>query len=283
MSKNVIKLATDDFANDGYISMPSSEKMHQLILAFIKAWRNFCDQSLRHKKLISFENDRGYEHKGQEHFDQKENFHFSLDYRFENNFNPSQDDENLLRLARILLMEMQSVIIDTAQTLRRITGEDFEKHALDKRGLTLRALHYFPTKKDLLAKPHPDKGGHTFHLYDSVPGLEVLWPKDWGDKPSWQSVVTSGEKIIIFPGLLGQFVSKGELKALCHRVKANEASSVHGRYSLVMFNDYHEYSFRYDKGVHKSTQKVLGNGENYTMPFEDFAKFFKQRELVDAM
>ncbi len=85
--------------------------------------------------------------------------------------------------------------------------------------------------------------------------------------------VASGETAII-PSMQMQLRSKGELRALTHRVIANPETAVNGRYSAVCFVQFKKTP-KYDKDTHGRLQEK-SPGFNYGLSHDDFSKLFKK-------
>lgn len=134
----------------------------------------------------------------------------------------------------------------------------------------LRFLHYFGDRQpgEEIAQPHVDKGGFTLHLYESDMGVERL---DY-DSRLWEPMPVSHEETVIIPGMGLQNRSKGQLRALCHRVVATEESALIGRFSAVCFLGFDHARF-YDKQKHGRLQE-WEPGAFYDMPFEEFDTLF---------
>ncbi len=85
-------------------------------------------------------------------------------------------------------------------------------------------------------------------------------------------------KTVIFSAMQLQFYSEGKIKALAHRVIANEASAKpgDGRYSAVCFIQLKNIN-KYNKAAFGRLQELLAkHGADYTydMPQGEFAKMF---------
>ena len=118
---------------------------------------------------------------------------------------------------------------------------------------------------EVLAKPHPDKSGFTFHLHESLPGLQVL-----GRDHVWYDVPLSARETIVFPGMQLQYKDH-DLKALWHRVVATPGAE-HGRYSMVYFVEF-KRTPEYKKKDFGSAQE-LALGSTYSMSPDEFRAMF---------
>lgn len=275
------KQALEQFLKEnGYLKVTFSKEVNQLVNEAISKWRMFYKQSLNHKELIPFGEYGGYENKDQikhpEYLDHKENFHITPTYQFPVYVNPTKIDEAFITTAQNLFYVIKPSLVEAAEMFSELTGLDFVSIANHLDGFTLRFLHYYPQENKTLAHYHPDKGGHTFHLYDSTPGFEKFWNN------KWSNINFTHDEMVFFTGLLGQYFSKCTLKALAHRVVSSNESRSIGRDSIVLFNDYPTFNMTYNKEKFGPTQKAFLPGQNYNMEFKEFSKFFKRRGLIDS-
>lgn len=134
----------------------------------------------------------------------------------------------------------------------------------------IRFLNYLPSKAagEEIAAPHVDKGGFTLHLYESDEGVERLTY----DTKEWKPFPLSHTETAIIPGMGLQNRSKGKLRALCHRVTANETTATKGRLSAVCFFNFANARF-YDKATYGPLQG-WPPGAFYDMPFDELDKLF---------
>lgn len=121
---------------------------------------------------------------------------------------------------------------------------------------------------DETASAHVDQSAFTFHLYESDPGLQGLT----FDEKKWIDIPVSAGETVIFPAMQMQLRSKGEIRALCHRVIATECTAKHGRYSAVCFVQL-KRTAKYDKDRCGRLQERKP-GFNYDMPNAEFSKLF---------
>lgn len=134
----------------------------------------------------------------------------------------------------------------------------------------IRFLHYFGDRQpgDIFADPHVDKGGFTLHLYESHDGVECLTY----DTKEWVPLPLAHDKTVIFAGMGLQHRSHCDLRALCHRVMANEDTADTGRYSAVVFINAANNLF-YDKATFGRLQN-WEPGAFYDMTFAELEKYF---------
>lgn len=118
----------------------------------------------------------------------------------------------------------------------------------------------------MLANPHCDRGGFTFHLYESHTGGEYL-----ARDGKWMPWPISTSSTMIFPSMMLQHRSRGLLKALWHRVLSTPETKTNGRFALIGFIDF-EHSYMYDYKAKRLQD--FPPGFNYDLPFPEFAKMF---------
>ncbi len=261
---------------EGYARIALSRSYKEATQKSQDAWADFCDQPLDAKLKFTFENGCGYEYKGPEHLDHKENFHVRLDYDISHIENLTDVDVRFINAAKDVL-RMRDPIEEFVRLMEESSETDFTSLIMENSDLwVLRFLHYFPSEKQALAAEHIDKGGSTLHIYESEGGFEYL---DWnGD---WKSMSFNHDEAVVFPSMQAQFHSEGMLRALWHRVKPTETSKTKGRYSIVLFLDYNS-PWKYDKGRWGATQKAFAAaGCTYTMNHEEFKKYFTDKASAE--
>jgi isopenicillin N synthase-like dioxygenase len=98
----------------------------------------------------------------------------------------------------------------------------------------LRFLHYTPDPDQyVIAEPHFDIGGMTFHVYESAPGLQFMkWDNSWEDAPLLD------DKTLMFNAYGLEHMSDGVLQRTWHRVIQTAGSEGNERYSGVFFVDF---------------------------------------------
>lgn len=135
----------------------------------------------------------------------------------------------------------------------------------------LRYLHYFGNRQagEEIASAHADKSGFTLHLYESMPGLQYL---EFGQSRRWEEMPVCDGQTVIIPNMQLQYKSKGQVKALCHRVVATEQSAKMGRYSVVCFIPFLKTPM-YNKNTAGRLQE-FAPGFNYDMSRDKFSQLF---------
>jgi isopenicillin N synthase-like dioxygenase len=133
-----------------------------------------------------------------------------------------------------------------------------------------RFLHYLPGEEgDVIAQPHVDHSGFTFHLYETTAGCNRLTSDG-----EWQSLPVAHGQAVAFPGMQLQLVSSGKLKAMAHEVVANTDSARIGRYAIVCFVSLADTPV-YDRETYGRLQEKEP-GFNYTEPPHKFRQLFRQ-------
>ncbi|HMH69892.1 MAG TPA: 2OG-Fe(II) oxygenase family protein, partial [Candidatus Saccharimonadales bacterium] len=134
-------------------------------------------------------------------------------------------------------------------------------------------LHYpsGQTPGGTIAEAHTDHSGFTFHLYETTDGCQRLTL----DTRQWQSLPVAEGEAAAFTSMQTQLVSGGEIKALSHRVLANETSSQVGRFAIVCFVALKDIP-AYDKRTHGRLQEFTP-GFNYDLTPEEFTKLFVKK------
>ncbi len=271
--------------SDGKVYVQYPRSVRNAVADAMTKWIAFCALPVEIKKRFEYTPDHaqsgnGYEFKSElgETLDRKENFHARL---------AAQDD--LLVLAGQVGAPEATALVESALAIpdhlmpmlihfARAIGIEYgikgfvNDVADSKPEIIIRMLHYFGDAHplDVIAAPHIDKGGFTLHLWESDSGVEQLSR----DKTKWMPIPVSHDEAVIFPASGLQYLLKGEVKALCHRVRATEESARVGRYSAVAFVDFLGNA-HYDKKKHGRLQDWPA-GFNYDMPHDEFKKLFVQ-------
>lgn len=259
----------DHFRHSGYFEYPIVNSLKKDLSKLAEYWRLFYEQPLSEKeKHIFSDYVGGYEYKGPESLDYKENFHLSLKYKIPEN-STSLVDFAFLTSAKKFISSSWHMIVPMIEIMDQATDSNMASLLIED-NFTLRFLHYFPREgtsleNNFLAAPHIDKGV-TIHFYEDHPGLQVLWGNQWN------KVYHNPDNVHGYFGMLGQLYSNCGFPALCHRVVPTPKTIKYGRTSIVLFIDFGDKI--YNKEKFGSTQKVFPNGENYNMPIEDFSKYF---------
>lgn len=172
-----------------------------------------------------------------------------------------------------LVKVMKPTILQFARDVETKLGvEGFESEVeLSEPGFFVRFIHYFGDREvgEETATAHVDQSGFTLHLFESAPGFQCLsYDGKWIDVP-----ISGGYQTVIINAMQMQLRSKGELKALCHRVVATPETAKKGRYSAVCFVQLRNTP-KYDKDKGGRLQEKVP-GFNYDMQIEEFREMFK--------
>lgn len=267
---------------DGVEMVTYPPELRKNVQEVAEAWQAFCALPPETKLLFAATDHQsgvGYESKdgSGKNADTKENFDYALKGR---------DD------LRAILSEVDNQIahdfiaaIEALGTLAQPMIKEFGIRMEQEHGIIgfeslseqsapsafLRFLHY-PGERNphaVIAEPHVDHSGFTFHLYETTDGCERLA----FDTNRWISLPVAEGQAAAFASMQTQLVSGGEIKGLCHRVVANETSAKVGRYAIVCFIALANIP-AYDRKTHGRLQEMTP-GFNYTMPPDEFRKLFK--------
>lgn len=268
-------IATTEIEKLGYGTAPYSSELKSGVINLMNKFESFCVQSLEHKQNMLYQSSMGYENRDRltdpTSVDHKESFYIKNNYEFPKTFTPSKADEEFVLGCKSLLKEIFPLVMNSTVVLSDTADNDLTQY-FDETSLTLRAIHYYPDTSVEIAYHHVDRGGHTYHLYETTDGLEAYW------QGLWNKIVFSQDQMAYFPGLQAQFASKCALKGLCHRVISNSQSALYGRYSLILFVDYHKLGYKYNFNKNGPIEKVFLPGQNYNIPFYELRAFFEERK-----
>ncbi len=277
MKSNISSLKENGFVS---IQYPKELRLH--INKAINSWKKFCDLPEEVKKGLPYSNTGagvGYEHKDGSgpNGDRKENFDITTaGVGWLEEYASKIKNKVALKFlndSTSLIEVIKPTIIKFAKNVEETFGiEGFTKEVTKSEpSFFVRFIHYFGDRKieDETASAHCDQSGFTLHLFESDPGLQCLtYDKKWIDMP-----VSDGETVII-PAMQLQLRSKGELRALCHRVIATPETALNGRYSAVCFIQL-TGTPKYNKEKHGRLQEKKA-GFNYEIPPSEFSKLFTQ-------
>ena len=268
---------------NGYIYRNFSLELNGAVSNAVNSWKNFC--SLPEEKKLAFGYERGegmgvgYEMKKMtgHKTDLKEDFHFTLGKREwlshqSSTANSPLCAQDLLSYSNTVVGLLAPFVLEIAQEIEREYGlRDFAKEVAESQDMWfVRYLHYFGDRKigEEIATSHADKSCFTQHLYEDAPGLQRL-----SFKNNWEDVEVNSGSSFVIPGMRLQYRSKNKLKALFHRVVANDITNENGRYSMVCFVHLNRTP-QYDKNRAGRLQE-FPPGFNYKLDFAEFSKLFK--------
>ncbi len=275
-------LSVASMRTDGYAVMPYLENTDPQLDKVMRAWNSFraLPQEVQNRFQYLPDNlvgnsGSGYEPPSLEKFDvRKHTFHAKLRdgaWLREMAAKVHPQAVTLVDETLLLLEELTLELVPFADAFEEEFGAPgFKKNLVEGFDqCILRLLDYPPGYEvgEIIAKQHCDKGGGTLHLRESCSGVErYSFDREWVDFP-----VGEGQAVV-FAGLRMQHLTKCDLKALCHQVKANVETAAHGRQAAVLFLNFNGTPY-YNKGKQKSTQ-TKDPGFNYAMSFDEFDTLF---------
>lgn len=268
-----------ELKNLGLLNVDYPDDLREAVENAVASWKSFCKLPKEEKCAFSFLEDNhgdgaGYELKEEKESkkDLKENFHVTLFQYPRLSKIANNRTFPFLNDAKLLLDRMEPLIMDFA---RRVEAEYGIKGLVgevenSKPYWILRYLHYFGDQQEgqEIAIPHADKGGFTLHLYESDEGLQYYCINE----RSWKAMPVEEKQMVIIPAMQLQLSSKGDLKALYHRVVATEKTARIGRFSMVCFIPFQNIPMYNKKGY--GSMQTHDVGFNYNISHEEFANFF---------
>ncbi len=258
--------------------------INDAVVELAQAWEEFRLLPLEEKQLLATSNlfnGVGYESKINDSIskDRKENFDFSL-YKDVNQsriheLNVSTEAIELEGAFQNLAYAVQPMLENFWWKLRSKThGQiyDHENHPAGKSAsdVFLRCLHY-PSGAEpgsIIAEPHTDHSGGTTHFYETTDGCEMLAL----DTKEWEPLPINEAEGVRFAGMQAQLSSGNEIKALCHRVVANEITAEFGRSAIVGFMPMVGVP-QYDRKRRGRTQDQVP-GFNYELNSDELRDYF---------
>jgi isopenicillin N synthase-like dioxygenase len=276
-----MKTSIENLETKGFVNVTNPVDLSRSVTAATERWQEFCGLSTDIKKSLPYSNSGtgvGYELKEGVGYkaDRKENFDIALGGRewLENNISKIENPLviSFLNEALSLVEIMKPLVLDFA---KQVEGEFSLDGFVDEvesseDAFFVRFIHYFGDREigEETATAHVDQSGFTLHLFESDPGLQCLtFDEKWIDMP-----VSDGQTVII-PSMQLQLRSKGILRALCHRVIANENTAKHGRFSAVCFVQL-KHTPKYDKERWGRLQE-RNPGFNYVVKYKEFKNLFR--------
>lgn len=276
-----MKTQVKNFKSTGIAKVPYPKALREAVEEAMQYWVKFCKLPDTEKALVPYSNNSagvGYEKKNGigKNADRKENFDITIpgEKWVADNAHLFKSGGTLefVRSVGKLVTLMKPLIIDFATGVESEFDIDSfrEEVLLSEDRFFVRFIHYFGERNigDEIASSHTDQSGFTLHLFESSPGFECLsYSGEWIRVP-----ITAGETIII-PSMQFQLRSKGEVKALCHKVVSTKKTANVGRYSAVCFVQLSNTP-QYNKLKYGRLQE-MNPGFNYQMSFDEFKKLFK--------
>ncbi len=239
-----------DLYNNLFAIISYPQDVAQQVAAAHPLWKEFCELPQEIKDSFVFGGDDwnfGYIKKGsKENEDQKEYYHFSAHHKEllkKHGLLEAVEDNPTVKRFFSYCEELFGAVTGFAIEYNKILAQDNEHIAMlpeqTKKGFersqgVIRFLHYTPhPDAEILADPHFDRGGMTFHLYESQEGLQFLnWDGVWTDAP----VLT--DETVLFSGIGLERLSQDVLQRTWHRVVADKHATSPERYSIVLFCDF---------------------------------------------
>lgn len=247
-----------------------------------ETWEQFCGLSSEIKEIFAADDPQitiGYENKDGtgSYADRKENFDFSFSQAGVKSLEDMMQraDNDTAQRFVVAVKKLQQQMMPTIEAFgERVEGNYGVSGFADTARRSaphafFRFLHY-PSGTmagGTIAEPHVDHSGFTFHLYETTEGCERL-TRDG----QWKSLPVANGQAAAFASMQIQLVSGGEIKAMTHRVIANEKSAEVGRYAIVCFVALDGVP-AYDRKTHGRLQEKEP-GFNYEMPFDEFRRLF---------
>lgn len=273
MQKDTLKIK-NEIEEFGYGIIDYPEYLKDTIFEVAKNFEFFCCQTLEYKNMFLYKNSMGYENRDrsldQNLADHKESFYIKLNYKLPDNLSNSEADKKFILSCKTLLNEMIPVVGNSTIFLSEIANTNLDQY-FDGSSLTLRLIHYYPDSNNEIANQHVDRGGQTYHLYETTDGLQAYWNN------RWSKIVFNNDQMIYFPSLQAQYITKSYLKGLCHRVVSNKDSVLCGRYSIVLFVEYNKLPYKYSMKNNGPIEKAFKSGQNYSMSFEELKNYFEEK------
>ncbi len=277
-----MKTNIKDLKKTGQFRLAYPRTLREAVLSAAKSWEAFTKLSPKIKQSLPYSNGGagvGYELKNGAVIsaDHKENFDITIQgyqWLIDNYKNISNSKAlRFIEDSTALVYLIKPIAMDFARRVEAEFGlEGFAKEVEESESrYFIRFIHYFsdcPPGTET-AQAHVDQSGFTLHLFESDLGLQYLpyIKRKWADMP-----VSKGDTVII-PAMQMQLRSKGELRALAHRVVSTEKTAKTGRYSAVCFIQL-KNTPKYDKDRCGRLQEKEP-GFNYSMPHQEFATMFK--------
>lgn len=269
MNETITSLKTD-----GVAMLPYAPELRQLVDEAAAAWQEFCQLPTREKMRLAQTNAAvGYELKNGigPQADRKENFDITT-YATDI-LGDIETQHDFITKATKVSAAMAELAIDFAHQTETAYGitDLTSRTRVSTDQIFTRFLHYFGdrTTGEEIATPHCDQSGFTFHLFETAGGCQRL---DYESR-SWVDMPVSPGRLAAFPAMQLQLLSKGELKALPHRVIATDETKQIGRFAMVCFVKLNQTPV-YDKDTHGRLQE-FAPGFNYDIPPAKFSQLFK--------
>ena len=276
MNESIKSLKTE-----GVAMLPYAPELQSAVDEAATLWQSFCALPLESKQTLPANSDAdgtGYEFKDGigNHADKKENFDVATAHQSYLEGLLSQPigetEQKFARAALALSKQMTPLAVRFAKQAEAefnlIGLHEKVRNSTDT--IFVRFIHYSGGRTDgeLIAEPHTDQSGFTFHLYETASGCERL---DY-ETNAWHDMPVESGKTAVIPAMQLQYESGGELRALTHRVIATEQTKDIGRHAIVCFVRLANSPI-YDKVTHGRLQE-REPGFNYHISRKEFETLF---------
>lgn len=263
--------------NDGVKMITYPKELQESVQNAARSWDKFCELDDQVKRLFTTDDNQfgvGYESKDgtQMNGDRKENFDYSpqgvdhLESVLKSTNNATAT--HFIEAVKALYNYLEPMVDEFSSDIRTVGYSELARASYPS--AYFRFIHY-PAGTEvgsLIAEPHTDHSGFTFHLYETTDGCERLT-----EDGTWIKLPVLENQTAAFGGMQTQLVTKGEVKALAHRVVANDESCRNGRNVIVCFIALKDIP-RYNKRDHGRLQEQKP-GFNYTLHSESFENLFE--------
>jgi isopenicillin N synthase-like dioxygenase len=267
--------------DDGVTMVTYPASLHGSVQEAAELWQEFCalPESVKkqfgandHQWTIGYESKDGMGQNG----DTKENFDYARQGNEALNEVANRIDSATARQFISAVHALGDEILPMVENFGRSVEAQYgakgfgDKAKKSAPNAFFRFLHYPKGQEDngVIAEPHVDHSGFTFHLFETTDGCERLTFDN-----RWVSLPVADGQAAAFASMQTQLETEGKIKALAHRVIANETSAMAGRYAIVCFIAL-EGAPTYNKAKYGRLQG-MEPGFNYDMPLDAFAKLFK--------
>ena len=234
---------TKPLRTQGFVKINYPSALRAVVSEAMASWQEFCSLSDGRKRSFSGSNDRVKD----------------FGYMRRQDKVGKADDKELFEVQRHQLLELAkrakeignekavtfihavgrhvAETVSLVQTFAAAVEREYDLKGFEKDVMasidrwTFRYIHYFPGEN--FAHAHADRGGFTLHLFETAAGGEYL-----SFDGEWLPFPVSDAETIIFPSLILQERSNGELAGLWHRVNSTKETQLTGRFSMVLFVDF---------------------------------------------
>jgi len=240
-----------DLYNNLFALIPYPDHLAQEVVQVAELWKEFCKLPLEVKRKFTYPTENEDWHSGYIHrtvqagHDDKEYYHFQPNH---SEFLGASENQKSLDEYPIIqeffnscdevVIKLYDFILDHTYKL----AEDNEHLAnlpaqfvqgFSENYALLRFLHYTPEPdSEVLAKPHFDIGGMTFHVYENSEGLQFLdYENKWRDAPLVEG------STVMFNAYGLESMSGEVLQRTWHRVVRKDGMPEE-RFSAVFFADF---------------------------------------------